>query len=235
MATAATIINRALRLLGAISSGASADTDEMADGLIALNAMIDSWNNERLMIYAIQDESLTLVDGQASYTIGTSGNLNTTRPVTIEGAYVRASSLDYTVRILNEQEYADIAAKSSESDIPEYCYYKPAMTSSQGVLYVYPVPTSANVMHLLTRTPFTAFASSATTVTLPPGYEQALAYNLAISIAPEYQVEPSASVVRMANTSLAGIKKTNSRPVKLYTELPALVGSGRSNIITDQP
>ena len=103
MATAATIINRALRLLGAISSGASADTDEMADGLIALNAMIDSWNNERLMIYAIQDESLTLVDGQASYTIGTSGNLNTTRPVSIEGAYVRASSLDYPVRILNEQ------------------------------------------------------------------------------------------------------------------------------------
>jgi hypothetical protein len=40
----------------------------------------------------------------------------------------------------------------------------------------------------------------------------------------------------MARESKANIKRVNSRSLKAYTELPALVGGHhRSNILTDQP
>lgn len=233
MATAATIISRAMRLLGVLESGGTASSDELADGLTALNAMIDSWNNDRLAIYALQDESLTLVSGTGSYTIGSGGDLNTTRPVAIESAYVRVSSLDYPVEVYRDKKsYTAIIDKTAQSSFPEICYYETSM--STGRLYVYPVPDAANVMHLITRVPFTAFASTATTVTLPPGYEQALATNLAINLSPEFQVPVPAVVVEMARAALAGIKKVNSRPILAADDFSQMFSRNRSNIITDR-
>lgn len=232
MATAATIINRALKLIGAIGSGESGSADELADGLVSLNAMIDAWNNDRLMIYAVQDETLTLVNGQVSYTIGSSGNLNTTRPVKIESAFLRVSDVDYPVDVIEVDEYNAIPDKAVTSDMVSHVYYKPS--SPLGVLYVYPVPNTAQSLKLQTRVPFTAFAATSTTVALPQGYERALAYNLAIEIAPEYEKEPSGTVVRIANESLAAIKRTNSRPVMACTGLGGLFGGHLSRIETDQ-
>lgn len=232
MATAQTLINRSLRLLGVVSAGETVSAEDTADALTALNAMLDAWRNERLMVFAIKDESLTLVAGDSSYTIGTAGDLATDRPVEIVGAYVRASGIDYNVRLLNEREWAAIPDKTATSDIPEYCYYQPTM--STGTLYVYPVPTTANVLHLLTWTPFSAYSAASDTVTLPPGYEKLITYGLALEIAPEYGVTPSALVIEGFREARAGIKRVNSRPMKAYTELPALIGGGSSNIITDQ-
>lgn len=232
MATANSVIKRALRLIGVLASGETMSSEDAADGLEALNAMLDSWRNDRLMCYAIQDESLTLVSTQASYSIGPSGDLNTTRPVKIEAAYVRASSTDYPVTMLTDTEWDGIYNKASQSDCPEYAYYAPTM--STGTLYVWPVPNAANTLHLKTWTPLTSFSSLATVVTLPPGYEEALTFNLALRIAPEHGVSPSADVRETAITSKAGIKRVNSKPIKAYTELPKLVNQQHHNIITDQ-
>lgn len=232
MATAATIISRAMRLLGVLDSGAAPTAEEYADGLVALNALIDEWNNDRLMIYAIKDETLTLTPGDGEYTIGSGANINTTRPVSVESAFIRVAGLDYHINIIGQRQYDSIVQKSSQSNIPEYLYYKPGMAS--GTLYLYPVPSEANVLHVQLRTPFTAFSLTSTAVTLPPGYEQALASNLAITFAPEFQAEPSAAVVKMARESLAGIKRVNSRPILADSGLGAMFGRSRSNIITDE-
>jgi len=232
MATGQTLVDRAGRLLGIVSSGTSLTSEESADALIAINAMLDSWRNDRLMCYALQDESLTLVDGDSSYTIGSGGQLNTTRPVSIEGCYCRASDIDYTVRLISFEEWNAIVDKTASSDIPEVAYYEPTMAT--GTLQVWPVPNTANVLHVTTRVPLTALVLG-TTVSLPPGWEEAIATNGAIAIAPEFQTEPSAAVIKMAKESLKGIKSINSRPVNAYTDLGAMFGASRSNIITDTP
>jgi hypothetical protein len=232
LATAATLIARAHRLLGLVGSGESPTADEYADGLIALNAMLDSWNNERLMCYAMRDESLTLAVSTTSYSIGPAGALITTRPVQIEAAYVVYGSTSYSdVRIINEEEYAAIPDKTSAATWPDRIYYQPTMPN--GTLYVYPVPNAASALHLITRTPLTAFSATTDTVSLPPGWEEALATNLAIEIAPEYQTEPKQAVYKMATESKANIKRQNFRPIKAGSELAMLVGVHRTNIITD--
>lgn len=227
MATAQTRINRALRLIGAIASGESPTTDESTDALTALNAMIDSWRNDRLMVYALSESTLTLTPTDASYTIGTGGNINTTRPVKIESVFCRAGSVDFPVEVVDKARFDAIPDKTTTSDIPQFVYYDSAVTT--GNIKLWPVPTTANVLYVTMWTVLSTLASVSTEVTLPPGYERAIDYNLAIEVAPEYEKTVSQEVAKIARDSLAALKKINSRQIIAYSEL-SINGNRRGDI-----
>ena len=52
-----------------------------------------------------------------------------------------------------------------------------------------------------------------TDMVLPPGYRKALRAELAIDLCPEYGREPSKTLVDMAKTAKADIKRANHTPV----------------------
>ena len=234
MATAATIIERSLRMLGQIGAGEVPTDDEYADALEALNAMLDSWRNERLMCYSKQQETVTLAVGDSGYTIGPAGDLNTTRPIAILGAWIRDGDIDYPVRLINEAEYEAIPAKTTRADWPDRLLFRPQMPSA--AILVYPVPNATRTLILLTQIPLAAFTSTSSTVTLPPGWERALAANLAIEIAPEYETEAPPAVRKAAAESLAGIKRSNiySQPRTTATELGAMFAGDRGTILSGE-
>jgi hypothetical protein len=236
MATVQTRINSAMQLIGQLAAGASPKSDETADVLVRLNAMLDSWRNEKLMVYAYQTETLTLANGDSSYTIGTSGDLNTTRPVAIERAWITSSNQDYPMTPLSEAEYAAIFDKTASADCPDRYLFRPTMASSLATFVVYPVPNATRTAKLVTRVIVSAFSAASDTVTLPPGWEEAIDANLAIRIAPIFETVASNDVKDMAREALAGIKRTNAnaQPRRLYTELAVAFGTGnRGNILTD--
>lgn len=233
MATAQTIINRAARLLGKISPNSDLRADESADALVALNAMLDGMRNEVGLCYAFQDESFALTGGVTSYSIGPSGDFVTTRPISIEDAYLVNGGVSYGLRIIPDAEYDGIPLKTATANWPDRMNYRPTMPN--GTLYVYPVSDgTAATLHLRTQVVLTAFALT-DTVSLPPGWEDMLAPNLALALAPEYETVPNPMVIKMATGTLAAIKRANQRPRVAYTDLPALIGTRRSNIITNQP
>lgn len=230
MATVATRIARALRLLGL---GRDPSTDDYADGLIAINAMLELWRNDGMLCYAHQEESLTLSASTASYTIGPSGTLNTTRPVEIVAAWiVDSDSYSHDVRMIEDDDYAAIQDKTATSDWPAVANYKPSM--STGTLYVYPVPNATRTLKLLTRVVVASFSATSDTVTLPPGWEQLIDSNLAVTMAPELPVPVPAETAKMARDSMRLIRRQNARPVNIKTELGALLGRNPRNIKTDQ-
>ena len=232
MASSQTIIDRALRLIGAIASGESPTAAESNDGLVALNAMISSWQTEKLNVYAFVDTAFTLVNGDGSYTVGPAGNFALTpRPSKIESCFVRISDIDYPVELIDKDRWFGIPDKTSTSDIPMYAYYEPSL--STGTLLVWPVPNAASSLHIITWTSLSELAALATTITLPQGYERALAYNLAIEVASEYEKEVSQSVAMIAAESKAAIKRVNIRPMLLVPDLAYAVSGQRSNIISD--
>ena len=231
MATLADRINRSLRLLGQLASGSTPSTSEYADALVAANGMIGSWRNEKLMVYSRQDESVTMVATQSSYTIGPGGNLNTTRPVKIESAYVVVGTQSYPdIRIIEDDEYFAIPNKTATAEWPNRINYRP--TNTTGTLYVYPVPSAASALHILTWVPVATFAAITDTFALPPGWDDAFDYNLAVRLAGEYPGSLTQEVLQIARETKAALKSINIRPIKAYTELPALLNRPVSNILT---
>lgn len=212
MATAADIIKRSLRLINALAAGETPDATQQADCLEALNAMIDAWRNESLMVYALQDESFA-VNGAASYTIGSGGTFNTTRPVKIESAFIRHSGVDYPVAIAGADAWFGIADKTTASDYPDWLYYEPSM--SLGKIFLYPIP-SAGTLHLITWVPI-AELSASTTITLPPGYREALTYQLAMRLGPEYGRAVPVEVAAVGKAAKKDIKRVNFRVPHMET------------------
>lgn len=209
MATAQTRIDRAMRLIGALESGESPTPQETADCLVALNGLIDSWRNDSLMVYAITSVSKVLTGGDGSYTIGTGADINTTRPVKIEGGYVTVNGVDYPVETMTEEVWRNLSDKAL-TGIPEYVYYDPQMAN--GVVNLYPVPDGAYTLKLSVWTPISTIAAATDNIVLPPGYERAIDTNLAIEIAPEFQRPVSDALAKAARESLKAIKQANIQP-----------------------
>jgi hypothetical protein len=205
-ATASDIIRRSLRIIGAIAGGETPSSTEETDALQVLNAMLDSWNTESLAVYALRDETLTLT-GAASYTIGGGGALDTTRPVKIEAAYERIGDSDYHVKPASADAWYRLAAKSTSGEVAEWLYYEPSYPL--GTLYLYPKPTTG-VLHLVTRVPLAAY-SATDSLALPPGYQDAITYHLAIRLAPEYGRPVTPEVAALARAAKDSIQRVNFR------------------------
>jgi hypothetical protein len=191
-----------------------------------LNAMLDSWNTESLAVYALRDETLTLT-GAASYTIGAGGALNTTRPVKIESAYVRLSDNDYHAKLASAEAWYRLAAKTTTGSVAEWLYYEPSYPL--GTLYLYPQPTTG-VLHLVTRVPLAAYAAS-DSLALPPGYQDAITYHLALRLAPEYSRPVTPELAALARAAKDNIKSVNFRVPVMAT---GLEGRRRPNILSGE-
>jgi len=232
MATAQTIIDRAARLVGVPSSGTSVTADEGADGLIALNAMLEAWQIDKLDVYAFVDTAYSLVAGTQSYTVGPDGNFALTpRPYRIEECFVRYSNADSPVDLLTAEQWFALSSKTDTSTYPDRAYYEPSLTT--GTLLVYPKPNAVSSLHIVTWQVVSSLASLSTSITLPPGYEEAMAFNLAVRWAgPEFGLSPSDDVRRIARESLAAIQRANHRPIANHSPMGAVWGGSHSRILT---
>jgi hypothetical protein len=199
--TARTIITRAMQKIGVLVKSEPPSADEADDALASLNALIASWSNDSLNVYARTWENFPL-SAAASYTIGTGGTFNTTRPMDIIEAHVRSGSIDYPLGIITDEAYNSISYKNL-SGIPEFLNYSNAYPLS--IIRLYPIDTS-QTLYILSEKAVTGFATLDTAFSLPDGWERALIYNLALELAPEYQQQPDPSVVKIAGESLGAIR-----------------------------
>lgn len=208
--TAGDQINRALRLLGVLAEGETPSADMSQDALTALNQMIDSWNTERLSVFVTQDQVYTWPAGEISRTLGPSGDFVGNRPVLMDDAtyYKAPNGVSYGIKFINQQQYDGIAVKTVTSTYPQVCWVN--MGFPDITLTVYPKPTQDLEWHMISIQELDQPATLDTVLHFPPGYMRAFAYNLAMEIAPEFGVEPSAQVTRIAMTSKRNLKRINN-------------------------
>lgn len=213
MTTALDLINRGLRLIGAKDPEEEATATEAADGLISLNSMLDSWAIDRLFVYRLAETTYNWPAAQVSATVGSGGNINITRPVRVEDSYIISNSVSYVVaNIANKQAYDAIPLKTLSVNYPMWMWYDPAYPLA--TLYLNPVPASTLEFHFVYWASLQSFAALTDVVSLPPGYERAIAFNLAMEMAPEYGLPVPQSVAAIAASS-AGKVKRNNAPVPL--------------------
>ena len=209
--TAGDQINRALRLLGVLAEGETTSAAVMQDSLMALNQMIDSWNTERLSVFSTQDQTFTWPASEITRTLGPSGNFIGLRPVLLDDStYYRdpGTNVSFGIKFINQQQYNGIAVKTVTSTYPQVIFVN--NTFPDITMTVYPRPTRDLEWHFVSVQELDNPATLATDLFFPPGYLRAFTYNLAMEIAPEFGVEPSPQVQRIAMTSKRNLKRINN-------------------------
>ena len=211
MTTAGDLINGSLRLLGVLAEGETPSSETSQDALFAMNQMIQSWNTERLAVFSTQDQIVTWPAYTQSRTFGPTGSIIANRPIQIDDStYFRdpATGISYGLKIINQQQYNGIAVKTVTSTYPQVMWVN--MTYPDIEMYVYPVPTKVLEFHIVSVEELTQPANLATDLAFPPGYLRCFRYNLACELAPEFGVEPSRQVQRIAMTSKRNLKRINN-------------------------
>lgn len=210
MATPSTMILRALRLIGEKTVGGTLSTDEQTAYLADLNTMIESWSLERLMVYQLLQESFALVAGTASYTIGSGGTFNTARPNALaDPCFTRdTTNYDRPLTLVDAQTYGRIALKGTGNTYPSYLFYDHAWTAGLGSITLYPLPSAGLTLYINSWKQLQSFAAIGTTLSLPPGYQRAIEFNLAVELAGGF-TNVSVEVAKIARESKAVIKQVN--------------------------
>ena len=204
-------INRALRLLGILAEGETPSAAMSQDALMALNQMIESWSIERLMVYNTIDQTFIWPTDEITRTLGPTGDFIGVRPTLLDDAtYYRdaATNVSYGIKIINQQQYNGIAVKTVTSTYPQVLWVN--MEHPDIRLTIYPKPTRDLEWHFISAQELTQPAELATSMLFPPGYLRAFTYNLAMEIAPEFGVEPSPQVQRIAMASKRDLKRINN-------------------------
>jgi len=204
-------INRALRLLGVLAEGETTSAAVMQDSLMAMNQMIDSWNTERLSVFSTQDQVFNWPADLITRTLGPTGDFVGNRPILVDDAtYFRdaTTNVSYGIKLINQQQYDGIAVKTVTSTYPQVMFVN--MTYPNITMTIYPKPTRVLEWHIVSVNKLTEPATLATILAFPPGYLRAFTYNLAMEIAPEFGVEPSEQVKRIAMTSKRNLKRINN-------------------------
>ena len=204
-------INRALRLLGVLAEGETPSAAVSQDALMALNQMIDSWSTERLAVFSTQDQVYLWPTSTVKRTLGPTGDFVGNRPILLDDAtYFRdpSTNVSFGIKIINQQQYDGIAVKTVTSTYPQVIWVN--MTYPDIEMYIYPVPTRLLEWHFVSVEELNKPADLSTQILFPPGYLRAFTYNLACEIAPEFGVEPSPQVQRIAMYSKRDLKRINN-------------------------
>jgi hypothetical protein len=214
MATYRDLIAGALRLIGVIGDSETPSPYQADNALFTLTEMLDSWNADGLMIFTATFSELSLSTQSASWTIGPGAQIDVpVRPAELDGAWIRqnastSSPIDIPMSVLTASEWGDIRSKSVSSNIPRFVFITgdwPVAT-----LQLWPVPqVNDTKLILLFNTPLDNALTLDTTENLPPAYRQAIRFNLATLLAPEYGMEASPTVQMQAYKSKNVLTQNN--------------------------
>ncbi len=222
------LITSALSSIGALAPGEPLDAALAADAFLMLNDMLELASNDSFMVVSIS-EVTAQIGGATDWTIGPGGQINGLRPLNINSAFVRVSTLDYPVQILNVEQYELIGLKQLNGPWPRALYYNSG--SPLGLLKFWPLPASGEI-HLFVDQIFTRFATINDTVQFPPGYNMWIRWALAKLLMPSYG-KTDAGLVQMvsenAREALGAIKGTNMSPQQTVKFDPMLRGGRQAD------
>lgn len=248
------IIFDAMSQIGAISADEPPKPFEQNLCLRRLNAMIDRWSAQRLMLRSYASFSYTLTAGQPTYIIGPAvgyADWVGTKPMRIlGGATIQDSSLTYyELDQVEKAEWDGYEDRALTQSRPEKFYYDPGATQQGGLgqpgvlnqscgtvgFYFTPDGTSTYTFNFDADVYLTEFTSVNQTVTFELCYYEALYMGLAKRIFRdfnEHSRDIPNDIVEGAAGALRTIKDLNSRQVISRTDLPSK--GGIFNVFTNE-
>ena len=184
------------------------------------------------MVRATIKEHFPLTAGKGDYTIGIGQDFNTSKPIKIVGGFIRdGNNMDSGLDIITEDIYDSYQDKSISLARPVALFYDPGLTQQSvqtGTIRLYYIPddSTSYTLYIDETKPFSDISSILNQVTFEPPYEEAIIFELAIRLWPEYhevKVPVSKDLYMLANEAMHTVETMNSVQLISSMELP---GSG---------
>lgn len=231
-----------MRLIGALASGETPTGAEASDALMALNQMLDAWAADRLMVFTITINEFALIPSQQVYTYGVGGNFNAPRPARIDRISIvsltnPAQPLELPIDYYTDWDWQQVPVKNIQTTLPQAVYDDQAFPFRN--LSFWPIPTVVVNTRIYHWTQLTQYANLTTDNTYPPGYLEALRYNLAMRLMAEFPggFDPvmSATTAPLAVEALARVKSMNLPLIEAFCDAALTGKSTRYNYYSDTP
>lgn len=196
------VINRALRIIGAIGQGETPTAAAYTEAAHALNDIMKEWMADGLHLWKYTDNVFTPTVSVSSYNIGEGQTINYPAPLKIVQAHRRTtfadgSVLDVPMSIYTKTEWQNIPTKL-QAGAPIALWYRhptvPGATVAVGQINLWPQPdatfisSGGNTGSILISymEPFDDFDSSTDNPDVPAEFYNALTWNLAEALSYEY-------------------------------------------------
>lgn len=190
--SAKTLITKAFGDCGMLKLNEPVDSSALTNALTDLNMLVDALGATRLMAPSTIKEAFPLVGGKRQYTIGPNADFSTTKPWSVQSAYITDQMSNvYPVAITDQnviEQYEDSLITQTRPTEIAYDAGPGQQTVQWGLVTCYPIPDSllAYTLYLQQVKPFTEFTALSDTVSFPSSYYLALRYSLAEIILIQY-------------------------------------------------
>lgn len=243
-------IDDALLEISVKNAGEEASPADHAFGLRTLNRIIDSYNTQNLLITYLEDMTIQapyllsacevtpeeLVAGgrqwKNSITIGHCQDIDMEAPMEIQDLFWRQSNeTDYYSKMMAFNQWSDITTKSN-TGIPRRHYIQKMDNNNVKIYFDY-IPQADLELHLLAKMPYTGKNSTGNDycptddILWNFGFEKMLMKRLAIELCPSYEVQPSQVLVAAAQEAEMHVKRNNSQPMTLDSDVSLTSRVGR--------
>jgi hypothetical protein len=222
MATAFDIITSALRLTGVLADEEQPSDNIANQGLSVMNDMFDAWNAERQAIFTTRSDDFPFVLGQQAYTLGTGGDFDIPRPARIDSMSTilledPGNPIEVPLTMWTVDDWQNMPVKIVTGSFPLACYDDGGFPLRTLNFWPIPIdqPSSARIYSWQALRAQTLTSQ----VAFPPGYAEAIRYNLAVRIGEEFNRSASSVVVQLAIQGLARIKTMNAPELELRSDL----------------
>lgn len=183
------LINTALRKIGVVGEGATANTQQLNEASSVLNPVILELQTFGLFLWKREELSISFVENQSDYVIGDGLAIDTPFPHKVLQAVIRhGGTTNIDMELLSRNEFNQLPVGSSGSPIKGS--YQPKINS--GTFSVWPKPDASAVTNttlLLTyQRPIDVFTSGTQTLDMPQIWYNAIIYSLASALADDYSL-----------------------------------------------
>lgn len=184
------VIKSALRKLGVLPSGGTPSTAQVNDAADALNALVKVFQADGMPLWKIASQTFTVTSGVSTYTVGPGLTVNIPKPLRIIQAFrAPASGNNVPLNIYNRYDYNELPNTGTSGD-PVNFYYQPLNTG--GRISLWPTPdTNTTTVTFHYQSPYEDMDAAGNDFDFPSEWIQALIYNLAWVLAPEYGIPPN--------------------------------------------
>lgn len=198
-------IDAALRVCGAFDpeGGVTPSTTQRTNALQALNFMVTAWQADGMQVWCQKTGTYVLANAVNNPTIGPGGTINVARPMSIQQAWLRdttvTTNIDIPVVIIGREEYNLLSSKAT-TGVPNVLFYDPEYdlpgansgVNAKGRIYLWPTPDTAvatqyDLYFVYTR-PIQDFSVVGDSLDFPQEWLNAVKWGLALQLAPEYNV-----------------------------------------------